>query len=65
MGKRKDMEPVYLAKHTMNWRAVVIKAVNLQITLKRGIACLAERLLAFQERIQSVKAVPLYGAFNG
>lgn len=59
------MEPMYLAQHTMNWRAVMIKAMNLQVKLKRGISCLAERLLAFQERIQSVKTVPLYGAFNG
>jgi len=39
---------MYLAKHTVNWRAVVIKAVNLLVTLKMGISCLAERLLAFQ-----------------
>jgi len=59
------LEPTYLAKHTMNWRDVVIKALNIQVTLKKGISYLAERLLAFQERIRSVKTFPLYGTFNG
>jgi hypothetical protein len=63
--RRKDLEPMYLAQHTINWCAIVMKAMNLQVILKRGISCLAERLLAFQELIPPAKTVPLDGAFNG
>jgi hypothetical protein len=32
----KDLEPIYLAQHTLNLRAIVIITVSLHVTLKRG-----------------------------